>query len=87
VAETKTKVVVPTENQKAILDLLKNGRSLKTVGTNGKAKLVLLLASGKPVPEQPKVLKSAFEACIKKGWINVDGYCTEEGKVAKRLKK
>lgn len=77
---------VPTEKQRAVLDALKGGRAGVVTEANGKKKLTVNGPTGKPVKEQPKVDRSAFEACQKKGWVGTDGKVTEAGAKAKRAK-
>ncbi len=76
---------VPTEKQRAVLDALKGGRTVKIEDVGGKKKLTVLGPSGKPVKEQPKLDRSAVEACEKKGWVS-GGKVTDEGTKAKRRK-
>ncbi len=78
---------VPTEKQRAVLDALKGGRSVQVTEANGKKKLTVLGPTGKPVKEQPKLDRSALEACEKKGWVTAGtGQLTDEGKKAKNRK-
>lgn len=77
---------VPTEKQRAVLDALKGGRAGVVTEANGKKKLTVNGPTGKPVKEQPKLERSAFEACQKKGWVGTDGKITEDGSKAKRRK-
>lgn len=96
-ADVKTKaapkVVVPTDKQRAVLDALKGGRSIKVTEANGKKTLAVLGPTGKPVKEQPKLDRGAVEAAAKKGWLSLgtdsgqDEYkITDEGTKAKRRK-
>jgi len=97
VAETKKKVVVPTDKQRAVLDALKGGRSIKVTEANGKKTLTVLGPTGKPIKEQPKLDRGAVEAAAKKGWLSnsagsangvftAEYKITDEGTKAKRLK-
>lgn len=96
-AEKVAKPPVPTEKQKAVLDALKGGRTIKIEEIAGKRKLTVLGPTGKPAKEQPKLDRAAVESCHKKTWLTANGGSTgtdseftyaisEEGIKAKRRK-
>lgn len=86
---TKTKAAkppVPTEKQRAVLSALTGGRKIASEDVGGKPRLVLFGKTGKPVANAPKIDRSAFEGCQKKGWVDAAGQLTEDGTKAKRRK-